>query len=99
MKNLKAALVLAALATLAGCASAPEVVKPVEDINKPPPPPKEKTPQELFDQGLADFDTNKLDEAKKSFTKLLARQPALVSAHYNLGVVAERQSNLVEAEK
>src|SRR4051812_18273261 len=75
------------------------VIKPVEDPNKPPPPPKEKTPQELFDQGVAAVDANKLDEAKASFTKLIEKQPTLVSAQYNLGVVSERQGNLLEAEK
>ncbi len=99
MKNLKVALVVLALGNLVACTTAPEVIKPVEDVNKPPPPPKEKTPQELFDQGLSEFDANKLDDAKKSFTKLVEKQPTLVAAHYNLGVVAERQSNLVEAEK
>ncbi len=99
MKILQTALAVLALGTFAGCATTPEVVKPVEDVNKPPPPPKEKTAQELFDQGLAQFDTNKLDEAKATFSKLAEKQPTLVSAHYNLGVVAERQSNLAEAEK
>ena len=100
MKNLKSALVVLTLGSLIGCtAAAPEVIKPVDDVNKPPPPPKEKTPQELFDQGIADFDSNKLDDAKKSFSKLIDKQPTLVAAHYNLGVVAERQSNLVEAEQ
>jgi tetratricopeptide (TPR) repeat protein len=99
MKNLKLALVVLSFASLIGCTTTQEVVKPTEDLNKPPPPPKEKSPQELFDQGIVEFDSNKLDDAKKTFGKLVDKQPTLVSAHYNLGVVSERQSNLVEAEK
>ena len=100
MKNFKLAVLAVTLGGLVGCTAAKqEVVKPVDDANKPPPPPKEKTPQELFDQGVAQFDSNKLDEAKKSFTKLAEKQPTLVSAQFNLGVVSERQSNLVDAEK
>ncbi len=99
MKILKTAAVAVSLFTAAACTTVePVVVKPVE-TNKPPPPPKEKSTQELFDEGLSAFDKGNLDGAKASFTKVLAKQPQLVAGQYNLGVVSERQGNLVDAEK
>ncbi len=93
-------ILFAAILAAAACTTTEAVVvKPKDDVNKPPPPPKEKTPQELFDEGVAAVDANKLDAAKASFAKLLDKQPTLVSAQYNLGVVSERQGNLLDAEK
>ncbi len=92
-------LSLLALVALTGCPAQQAEVKKEPTENLPPPPPKEKTPQELFDSGVAAFDQGKYDEAKATFTKLLEKQPNLVSAQYNLGVIAEHQSDLKGAEE
>lgn len=95
----KKLLTLAVFAA-AGCTTvAPEVVKPVEPVNTKPPPPKEKTAQQIFDESVTAFDANRLEEARVGFGKLVEKQPSLVSANYNLAVVSERQGNLLEAEK
>jgi tetratricopeptide (TPR) repeat protein len=99
MKNFKVASLLAVLTLIGACATPEAVVVKPTDSNLPPPPPKEKTAQELFDEALVSFDASRFEDAKASFTKLLDKQPGLVSANYNLGVVCERMGNLSDAEK
>lgn len=98
MKNLKLALLVVALGPVACTTTQQEVIKPVDTV-KTAPPPKVKSPQEVFEEAVAAFDANRLDDAKAGFGKLVDKQPTLVSGHYNLGVIAERQTNLAEAEK
>ncbi|MFT3836325.1 MAG: tetratricopeptide repeat protein [Myxococcaceae bacterium] len=83
---------------LTACPPQQEVKKEKQD-NLPPPPPKEKTAQETFDEGVAAFDKGDLEAAKASFTKVKEKAPTLVSAEYNLGVIAERQSDLKGAQE
>ena len=39
----------------------------------------------------------RLDEAKAALTQVLEKQPDSMSAHFDLGVIAERQGNIAEA--
>ncbi|MBX7113439.1 MAG: tetratricopeptide repeat protein [Myxococcaceae bacterium] len=97
-KSMRNGALAAALALVAvGCATQQEVVKPAETVTPQVTP--ANTPQGLFAAGVAAFDAGNLDGAKQAFSKLLELQPKLVSAHYNLGVIAEREGQLAQAEK
>lgn len=85
--------------TIVGCAAQQEAVKPTPTVVNEPVNTNNRGPGQLFADGVAAFDAGKLDDAKQLFGKLAEVQPKLVSAHYNLGVIAERQSKLPEAEK
>jgi tetratricopeptide (TPR) repeat protein len=78
-----------------GCATAPPP-KPVETVAKPPPS-VEKSPEELFQQGLADADAGRLDDALAAFQKAIVKSPRMVNAQFNIGLVLERQGNLTQA--
>jgi tetratricopeptide (TPR) repeat protein len=87
-----AALTLVALAV--GCTTAPEVKPDPVVVDAPPPPPKEKGADEAFADAVKAFDQGKLDEAGELFAKVAKKAPDNVSAHYNLGVVAERKGDI-----
>lgn len=95
--NRKLAIALSALAVL-GCKTAEVEVKPDVKPVEAPPPPKPTGPQEAFAAGVQHFDAGRYDEAKAAFEKVLEARPQLVSAHYNLGVVAERRGDLAGAQ-
>ncbi len=96
MKSLR--IVLLASLALAACKAAEEQVKPDTTQKLPPPPPKEVGPEDRFAEGVRLFDQGRWAEAEEAFKKVLERQPQMVNAQYNLGVVAERQADLKKAE-
>ncbi|MGQ0505316.1 MAG: tetratricopeptide repeat protein [Myxococcaceae bacterium] len=77
------------------CAGTPE--KKVATNTAVPPPVKEWRSEDLFAQGIAAFDEGKLDEATEIFERVLNRNPRMVNAQYNLGVIAERRGQLSKA--
>lgn len=91
---------VAALAGAAACTPTEQQVKPDEKpvTTTPVQTTKERSPQELFDQGVAAFDKGQLSDARAAFTKLLEKKPGLVSAEFNLGVISEREGKLTEAQ-
>ena len=99
MKSLRILLSAAvAFSALTACTTAPEVKKePV--VVKPPEPPKEKSPDEVFAEAVQAFDANKLDEAQALFQKVVEKVPDNVSAVYDLGVIAERKGDIAGAQK
>ncbi len=97
MKSLRFAAV-AAVALALGCTTTPEV-KPDPVVVAPVEPPKEKGPDELFAEAVKTFDGGDLTEASRAFARVVEKAPENVSAHYNLGVVAERQGNLALAQE
>ncbi|HET9451177.1 MAG TPA: tetratricopeptide repeat protein, partial [Aggregicoccus sp.] len=101
----------AALAFTTACASAPRT-RPQPQAAAPTPAPaapqraqpaaassREEGAKALFAEALAAFDAGNWEAAHKGFRKVLEKLPDNVSAQYNLGVVAERQGKLKDAEK
>jgi tetratricopeptide (TPR) repeat protein len=97
-------LIVAALSCAPACATtSPPVARPappvvVEAPPPPPPPPKEKAAREVFAEAIAAFDTGDYDAAEKGFHKVLEKAPAYVDARFNLGLLAERQGRLADAQ-
>ncbi len=99
LRKLRAtALIALPICAFLGCKSAEQAVVPDPNLAQAAAPPKVRTADELFSEAIAQFDAQKYDEAAKSFTALLEKQPTLVNARYNLGVIAERQGDLGRAE-
>lgn len=91
-------IALASLAALAAssCKTTEEAVKPTPtEVNAAP---KEKSVQESFAEAVAHFDAGRYDQAEALFTRLVEKNPQMVSAHFNLGVIAERRGELVKAQ-
>jgi tetratricopeptide (TPR) repeat protein len=101
MKTLRIAALsaIAALGTFSSCTPVKEEVKPDLKQNLPPPPPPEMSAKERFEQGVAAFDAGKLDEARTAFLKVSEKVPGNAVVHYNLGVIAERQGSVVDAQR
>lgn len=93
-RNTARAIVIASSGLIA-CTAAQEEVKPT--VIKPVQTAKVEGPKEYFEQGVAAFDANNLEQAKTLFTKVAASNPNNLQTQYNLGVIAERQGNLKEA--
>jgi len=91
------AIVIASGLSLVGCTAAREEVKPVV-VEAPPPPPPEKTADELFAEGVAAFDAKDWDVSTAAFNKALEKNPSLVNARYNLGMIGERRGDLAGAQ-
>src|SRR5258706_15717145 len=97
---MKRLVLVASCVALAACTTTQTEVKkdPVAD-NKAAAPAKDKTPQELFTDGVHAFDSGNLDAAKAAFEKVAAKEPKLVAVTYNLAEVAEHQGRLSDAQK
>ncbi len=96
MKSLRIAA-LSAVALVVGCTTAPEVKPEPVEVVQAPEPPKEKSADERFAEGVQAFDAGKLDEAAAHFAQVVERAPDNVSAHYNLAVIAERKGDVAAA--
>ncbi len=81
---------------LVGCKTAEPVVKAAPVVSAPVA--VKATPSDDFAQGVKQFDAGQLDEASATFIRLLAAEPKMVNAQYNLGVIAERKGELARAE-
>lgn len=101
MKTIRIAALaaLAALAAAAGLSCTPVKEEIKKDKVEAPPPPKEKTPKEIFEAGVAAFDQGKLEEANAAFSKAAEKVPANLVLQYDLGVTDERLGNLTDAQK
>ncbi|MEW6431930.1 MAG: tetratricopeptide repeat protein [Myxococcota bacterium] len=95
MKSLRITA-LAAAVGLSACTTVQEEVKK-EPVITAPVKAKEKTPQEIFQEGVAAFDAGKYDVAKTAFASIAKKAPTSVGLQFNLGLVAERQGLLTEA--
>lgn len=97
-KTLKVwAVLTAALAFAQGCKPVQEAVKDDKPVDAAPV--KEASAKENFEQAVAAFDAGKLAEAKALFMKVDAQAPKNLVVTYNLGVINEREGNLIEAAK
>src|SRR5688572_29393550 len=98
---MKTRLTVATLSLLAAaCQTTQQEVKKDQPVEQQPAAvAKERSPQEWFKEGVAQFDAGKLDESRAAFEKVLAKEAKLAAVHYNLGVVAERQGRLSDAQK
>lgn len=82
-------------ATLAGCASM--LACRTAPASRPSPLPELKA-ADSFAQGIASFDAGNLEQARELFAKALAKDPKLVNAQYNLGLIAEREGDFRRAQ-
>ena len=55
-------------------------------------------PHELFVAALASFDAGDYEAARKGFEQVVAKAPQSLNAQFNLGLIAERQGKLAEAQ-
>lgn len=95
MKSLRIAGLSVAVG-LSACTTVQEEVKK-DPVLTAPVKAKEKTTQELFQDGVAAFDAGKYDAAKTAFTTVSKKAPQSVGLQFNLGLVAEKQGQLAEA--
>jgi len=65
--------------------------------NEVPAPPEEKSADQLFAEATAAYESGRDEDARSLFTQALKRNPTLVNAQYNLGVIAERQGEVEQA--
>jgi PBP1b-binding outer membrane lipoprotein LpoB len=100
MKTTTRIAAFAAAVVFTGCSTTKETVKKEEPVKKETQAvQKTRTSQDTFADGVAAFDAGKLDEAQAAFEGFAAREPQLVSGHFNSGVVAERQGRVADAQK
>lgn len=100
MKSLRIATASLALfaGLFVGCSTAPVKPDPVVTAPVEAPKPKEMDATELFAEAVKAFDAGKLDDAEKSFARVVEKAPDNVSARYNLGVIAERKGDIAGAQ-
>lgn len=55
-------------------------------------------PHEVFLAALASFDAGDYDSARKGFEEVVAKAPQSLNAQFNLGLIAERQGRLADAQ-
>jgi tetratricopeptide (TPR) repeat protein len=105
-------LAAAALAFTTACATAPQVKPtPVAPVASRPAPaqgsaqaPRPAAPNndggahELFVAALASYDAGDYEAARKGFEQVVAKAPQSLNAQFNLGLIAERQGRLAEAQ-
>jgi tetratricopeptide (TPR) repeat protein len=98
-------LTAAAFVCMTACATAPQVKEtPTAEVTPAPPPAptpskvQEVGPQELFLAALASFDQGDYDAARKGFEAVVAKAPGSLNARFNLGLIAERQGRLADAQ-
>jgi tetratricopeptide (TPR) repeat protein len=108
MKSASHAIVVAMV--VAGCASAPEIVKkPVEVVQQAaaatvatvaavvPEKPIDPQAQRAFDAARADLRAGRTAEAERGFRDVAARYPDLGGAHANLGLIYRNAGKLDES--
>jgi tetratricopeptide (TPR) repeat protein len=59
---------------------------------------KDSVPRQLFAQAVAAFDAGDYEKAEKGFREVLEKAPQSLNAQFNLGVIAERQGRLADAQ-
>jgi tetratricopeptide (TPR) repeat protein len=88
---------LSAAVALSACSGVQEEVKKEPVVVAAPVKPKEKTAQEVFQEGVAAFDAGQLEDARRAFAAVVKKAPGSVGLQFNLGLVTERQGQLAEA--
>ncbi|HEX8702281.1 MAG TPA: tetratricopeptide repeat protein [Myxococcaceae bacterium] len=106
-------LAAAALAFTTACATAPQVKPtPVAEVapkqtpaqaqanaQKPTPSaPGNGNAHELFMAALASYDAGDYEAARRGFEQVVEKAPQSLNAQFNLGLIAERQGRLAEAQ-
>ncbi|HYH95458.1 tetratricopeptide repeat protein [Hyalangium sp.] len=107
-------LAAAALAFTTACATAPQIKPTPLTETAPKasssqaaaqagtpssaPASKEAGPHEVFVSALASFDAGDYEAARKGFEEVVAKAPQSLNAQFNLGLIAERQGKLADAE-
>jgi tetratricopeptide (TPR) repeat protein len=104
-------LTAAALAFTTACATAPDVKptpvtavaprpapQPASAQPALPPASKEGGPHEEFLAALAAFDAKDYEAARKGFEQVVEKAPQSHNAQFNLGLIAERQGRLADAQ-
>ena len=79
---------------LAGCAAAPEPVRPLAA-----PPGTAPNARAAISQGNLHFATGQLAEAQQEFEAAVAAQPELAEAHYNLALTLDMQGMVERARE
>ena len=105
-------LAAATLALTTACATTSQVKPvPVATNEVPAPAPaapepsrdakgeKDSVPRQLFAQAVAAFDAGDYEKAEKGFREVLEKAPQSLNAQFNLGVIAERQGRLADAQE
>ena len=64
----------------------------------PPAAPGDGGAYELFMSALASFDSGDYDAARKGFEQVVEKAPQSLNAQFNLGLIAERQGRLADAQ-
>lgn len=95
-RSILAAAILAAVAAQ-GCATAPEI-KPAPVVEALPPP-AEPTAEEYQFQGVQALEARDPAGAKRLLGLAVGKDPRLLVAQYDLGVLAQAEGDLVEAAR
>ncbi|WP_375765295.1 tetratricopeptide repeat protein [Archangium gephyra] len=98
----------ATLALTAACATTSQVkptpvatAAPAPTAPAPAPVPetkKERDLRETFAQAIAAFDAGDYAKAEEGFREVVAKAPQSLNAQFNLGIIAERQGRLADAQ-
>jgi len=88
---------LGGCALVVACKTAPPP-RPVPSIVTAPDSSPEPSAADLFAQGIASFDAGNFKQARELFSKALAKEPKLVNAQYNLGLIAEQEGDFKRAQ-
>ncbi|MDC0707206.1 tetratricopeptide repeat protein [Stigmatella sp. ncwal1] len=76
----------------------PVPVATSEVPSAPPAPHDDSGPQALFLSALEAFDAGDYDRARKGFEQVVESSPQSLNAQFNLGLIAERQGRLADAQ-
>lgn len=98
-------LAAATLALTAACATSSQVkptpvatAAPAPAPEPVPEPKKERDARELFAEAVAAFDAGDYVRAEEGFREVVERAPQSLNAQFNLGIIAERQGRLADAQ-
>jgi len=83
--------------SLLGCKTGP-AARPTPAADAAPAILPDSTESKLFAAGIAAFDGGNLGRARELFGQALATNPKMVNAQYNLGLIAEREGNVRQAQ-
>jgi len=88
---------LGGCALVLACKTAPPP-RPAPSMVAAPVASPEPSAANFFAQAIASFDAGNLKQARELFSKALAKEPKLVNAQYNLGLIAEQEGDFKLAQ-
>ncbi len=88
---------LGGCALVLACKTAPPP-RPAPSMVAAPVALPEPSAANFFAQAIASFDAGNLKQARELFSKALAKEPKLVNAQYNLGLIAEQEGDFKLAQ-